>query len=100
MHDCVAPIFCPLIRALYRQVVAYGQEHKRATDIMTVEKSCTMTYLQLHSGSEGRALYMPGMVTCTSHVYHAFAQWRLLLVSIWEKSCGAILTLCTPWVSA
>ena len=57
-HDCVAPIFCPLMRALYRQVVAYGQEHKRATAIMPVEKSCTMTYFQLHSGSEGRALYI------------------------------------------
>ena len=44
-HDCVAPTFCPLIRALYRLVIiAYGQEHKRATAIMPVEKSCTMTY--------------------------------------------------------
>ena len=58
MHDCVAPTFCPLIRALYKQVVAYGQEHKRATAIMVVEKSCTLTYFQLHSGSEGRALYI------------------------------------------
>jgi hypothetical protein len=62
VHDCVAPTFCPLTRALYRQVVAYSQEYKLLCRY--IERSCTITYFQLHSGFEGRALYTPGMVTC------------------------------------